>query len=78
MAEKKYVEVWVNDQTGDVRIEAFGMVGTECQDKTKFLEEAIGGSVVDFKKKKEWYLSNAKQVREGIKNFGIQTDKLCG
>ena len=50
---KRTIEVIVSP-TGDIRIDAVGFQGADCQQATQFLEEALGAPV-NRQKKPEFY-----------------------
>lgn len=60
-----------------MKVEAFGMSGPQCEDKTKFLEEALGTRDGDTIRKAEWYLENSENLRYQAE-LGIDGSKICG
>ena len=73
----KRIEVLFNEETGEVKIEAFGYRGKSCKEATEFLEKVLG-TEIDVQQKAEWQLRNSEFVSEAKKNFDIDTEKLCG
>ena len=54
MSVKKEIEIVINAK-GEVTFQMKGMKGGGCLDETKFLEQALGGDVVDQQKTSEFY-----------------------
>lgn len=61
---------------GEIIVEAFGLKGPECKERTKFLEEALG-KTVDVKHKIEWHLKNSRNIQKS-KRFVKNPSNLCG
>jgi len=57
----KTIEVIVS-QTGEVKIDALGFKGADCEKATKFLEQALGQ--VSSKQKKPEYHAQVKNVQK--------------
>jgi hypothetical protein len=51
---KQDIEIVINAK-GEVTFQVKGMKGGSCIDETKFLEQALGGDVVDQQKTSEYY-----------------------
>ena len=51
---KQDIEIVINSK-GEVTFQVKGVKGGSCLDETKFLEEALGGAVVDQQKTGEFY-----------------------
>ena len=51
---KQDIEIVINAK-GEVTFEVKGVKGGSCLDETKFLEQALGGEVVDQQKTSEFY-----------------------
>lgn len=51
---KQDIEITINAK-GEVTFTVKGIKGGSCLDETKFLEEALGGAVVDQQKTGEFY-----------------------
>jgi Protein of unknown function (DUF2997) len=51
---KQDIEVTISP-TGEVVFTVKGIKGTSCLDETKFLEQALGGGVIDQQKTGEFY-----------------------
>ena len=52
---------------GEVVVEAVGYVGNTCAEATKFVEDALGGSIVSNEKKPEYYQDiQGVLVSEGV------------
>jgi len=51
---KQDIEIVINAK-GEVTFEVKGVKGGSCLDETKFLEQALGGDVVDQQKTGEYY-----------------------
>ena len=62
---------------GEVEIEGHGFKGKECMKEAELIVEALGGQVLDTKKKTEWFLTNSKALRRE-RRVGVAGDKLCG
>jgi len=75
MAGKQLIEVRVGPN-GEVEVEAHGMKGPGCKNKTAWLEEALGGKE-HTKKKIEWYVENQTALRKG-RRLGVNGGSLCG
>ena len=62
---KRTIEVTVSP-TGDIRIDAVGFQGADCQKATRFLEAALGATVTR-QKKPEFYrrLTTQNQQKAG-------------
>jgi hypothetical protein len=54
MSRKQDIEIVINPK-GEVTFQVKGMKGGSCLDETKFLEQALGGEVVDQQKTSEFY-----------------------
>jgi hypothetical protein len=54
MSRKQDIEIVINPK-GEVTFQVKGMKGGSCLDETKFLEQALGGEVVDQQKTPEFY-----------------------
>ena len=54
MSVKKEIEIVINAK-GEVTFQVKGMKGGSCLDETKFLEQALGGGVLDQQKTGEFY-----------------------
>lgn len=63
---KRTIEVIVSP-IGDIRIEAVGFQGADCEHATQFLEEALGAPV-NRQKKPEFYrrLTTRNQQKAGV------------
>jgi hypothetical protein len=57
---KQDIEI-VIDTKGQVTFQIKGVQGAACLDETRFLEEALGGAVIDQQKTGEYY----EQASEG-------------
>ena len=51
---KQDIEIVINAK-GEVTFEVKGVKGGSCLDETKFLEQALGGDVIDQQKTAEFY-----------------------
>jgi hypothetical protein len=51
---KQDIEITISP-TGEVTFTVKGVKGASCLDETKFLEDALGGAVVDRQKTSEYY-----------------------
>jgi hypothetical protein len=51
---KQDIEIVINAK-GEVTFEVKGVKGGSCLDETKFLEQALGGEVIDQQKTSEFY-----------------------
>ena len=51
---KQDIEIVINAK-GEVTFQMKGMKGGGCLDETKFLEQALGGEVIDQQKTAEFY-----------------------
>jgi Protein of unknown function (DUF2997) len=51
---KQDIEIVINAK-GEVTFQVKGMKGGSCLDETKFLEQALGGEVLDQQKTSEFY-----------------------
>lgn len=51
---KQDIEIVISP-TGEVTFTAKGIKGASCLDETKFLEQALGGGVLDQQKTGEYY-----------------------
>ena len=51
---KQDIEIVINAK-GEVTFEVKGVKGGSCLDETKFLEQALGGVVIDQQKTSEFY-----------------------
>lgn len=51
---KQDIEIVISP-TGEVTFTAKGIKGGGCMDETKFLEQALGGGVLDQQKTSEYY-----------------------
>jgi hypothetical protein len=51
---KQDIEIVINAK-GEVTFQVKGVKGGSCLDETKFLEQALGGDVVDQQKTSEFY-----------------------
>lgn len=51
---KQDIEITISP-TGQVSFTIKGVKGSSCMDETKFLEQALGGEVVDQQKTGEYY-----------------------
>ena len=51
---KQDIEIVINAK-GEVTFEVKGVKGGSCLDETKFLEQALGGVVIDQQKTGEYY-----------------------
>jgi hypothetical protein len=54
MSRKQDIEIVIN-QKGEVTFQIKGVKGGSCLDETKFLEQALGGEVLDQQKTPEFY-----------------------
>jgi hypothetical protein len=54
MATKKEIEIVINAK-GEVTFQVKGVKGGACLDETKFLEQALGGDVLEQEKTSEFY-----------------------
>lgn len=75
MPGKERVEILYGPE-GQIVVETFGVKGTACKEKSKFLEDALG-KTVDVKKKIEWHLQNAGNIQKS-KRFVGNPSNLCG
>lgn len=57
--EKKIILTF-NTKTGKTMVEAFGFIGSSCEQAMDFLKDSIG-KCTDFKHKEEWYRSAISQ-----------------
>jgi len=51
---KQDIEIIINAK-GEVTFQVKGVKGASCLDETKFLEQALGGDVIDQQKTGEYY-----------------------
>jgi hypothetical protein len=51
---KQDIEITISP-TGEVSFTVKGVKGASCIDETKFLEEALGGGVIDRERTSEYY-----------------------
>jgi DUF2997 family protein len=61
---KKTIEILVSPQ-GDVSIDAIGFQGPECEQATRYLEEALG-SVRQRQHKAEYHQSQSRKQQQKI------------
>ena len=54
MAQKHEIQIDIDDN-GNVSFQVKGVKGGSCLDETKFLEQALGGEVIDQQKTSEFY-----------------------
>jgi len=54
MSRKQDIEIVINPK-GEVTFQVKGVKGGSCLDETKFLEQALGGEVIDQQKTSEFY-----------------------
>jgi hypothetical protein len=54
MSRKQDIEIVINAK-GEVTFQVKGVKGGSCLDETKFLEQALGGEVLDQQKTPEFY-----------------------
>ena len=54
MSRKQDIEIVINAK-GEVTFEVKGVKGGSCLDETKFLEQALGGGVLEQQKTGEYY-----------------------
>jgi len=54
MSRKQDIEIVINPK-GEVTFQVKGVKGGSCMDETKFLEQALGGEVIDQQKTSEFY-----------------------
>jgi len=54
MSRKQDIEIVINAK-GEVTFQVKGVKGGSCLDETKFLEQALGGEVIDQQKTPEFY-----------------------
>ncbi len=54
MSRKQDIEIVINAK-GEVTFQIKGVKGGSCLDETKFLEQALGGEVIDQQKTSEFY-----------------------
>jgi hypothetical protein len=54
MSRKQDIEIVINAK-GEVTFQVKGVKGGSCLDETKFLEQALGGEVIDQQKTSEFY-----------------------
>ena len=54
MSRKQDIEIVINAK-GEVTFQVKGVKGGSCLDETKFLEQALGGGVIDQQKTGEYY-----------------------
>jgi len=54
MSRKQDIEIVINAK-GEVTFQVKGVKGGSCLDETKFLEQALGGEVIDQQKTTEFY-----------------------
>ena len=59
----KSIEIIVQP-TGELKIDAVGFSGSDCEKATRFLEEALG-TVADKRKKPEFHRRTQRQQRIG-------------
>jgi len=52
--QKQDIEIVINAK-GEVTFQVKGMKGGSCLSETKFLEQALGGDVIDQQKTSEFY-----------------------
>jgi hypothetical protein len=58
---KQDIEITISP-TGQVSFTIKGVKGTACLDETRFLEEALGGDVIERERTAEYYESLAEGV----------------
>lgn len=58
---KQDIEIVINAK-GEVTFQVKGMKGGNCLSETKFLEQALGGDVVDQQRTSEFYEGNEGYV----------------
>jgi hypothetical protein len=51
---KQDIEITISP-TGEVSFQVKGVKGSSCIDETKFLEEALGGAVIERERTPEYY-----------------------
>ena len=61
---------------GTRKLEAFGMVGPACEQRTKFLEGVLG-TVTSNVKKAEWFIDNSENLRY-LEGLGMDGSNHCG
>ncbi len=61
MKNAKTIEIIVNPD-GSLKIDAVGFTGSDCEQATKFLEEALG-TVGDKRKKPEFYRRGTRRQK---------------
>ena len=54
MSQKQEIEIQISP-TGVVSFTVKGVKGTACVDETKFLEDALGGEVLEQERTSEYY-----------------------
>ena len=72
---KEYVDMLFGPN-GEVIVEAVGIKGPGCKQRTKFLEDALGKEI-DIRHKIEWHLQNAKAIQRE-KARGMNPSNMCG
>ena len=58
---KQDIEIVINPK-GEVTFQVKGIKGGSCLDETRFLEQALGGEIVDQQKTSEFYEQNEGYV----------------
>ena len=66
MTEKKYI---IRSKDGEVKIEAHGMVGTECEEKMEFLVRALGDEIASELKAEYHMDEETEEVCHKLKPF---------
>jgi|PlaIllAssembly_1097288.scaffolds.fasta_scaffold125921_3 hypothetical protein len=72
---KKFIDALVGPN-GEIKLEGVGFVGKECDEKMKFLEDALSGDK-NVKRKAEWFMQNSEALRRERK-MGVDGSDLCG
>lgn len=62
----KKIEITIDEENGDVNIEAIGYEGNSCLDATKFIEDLLG-SPSSRQKKKEFFRKNTTNNKRHLK-----------
>jgi len=76
----KQIEILFNEETGEVKLEAFGYQGKICIEDMKFLVDALKepGTEEEVEYKAEYQLKNSEENRAWKKKTGVSMEKLCG
>ncbi len=62
----KKIEITIGVE-GEVKVEAFGFKGQGCSEEIDIFSKALGGGVIESKKKNEYYAKEPEKVKVGWK-----------